>query len=108
MEKIQACLTQGVDINSTDENNHSGLWHAVLHGSNQVFDLFIEHPDLDVDQVNYEKILEEAVFGGVDNVHANSPLTAGYWEGCDTAAPRPHINQAHEDGAMLIIFTFFR
>ena len=39
--------------------------------------------------------------GGGDNVHANSPLTAGYWEGCDTAAPRPHINQAHEDGAML-------
>ena len=45
--------------------------------------------------------------GGGDNVHANSPLTAGYWEGCDTAAPRPHINQAHEDGAMLIMF-FFR
>ena len=40
--------------------------------------------------------------GGGDNVHANSPLTAGYWEGCDTAAPRPHINQAHEDGAMLM------
>ena len=66
-KKIRACLTLGVDINSTDERDHSGLYHAVIF-NRQLFDLLIDHPDLDIDQVNREKILARAIPCGAEVV----------------------------------------
>ena len=65
-KKIQACLTLGVDINSTDEDGYSGLWYAVYN--KQLLDIFIKHPDLDIDQVNREQMLENAIPRGAEAV----------------------------------------
>ena len=60
MEKVNACLTLGVDINCTDKDGHSGLYYITQPFSKEaLFDYFVQHPDLDIEQVNREKILED-------------------------------------------------
>ena len=62
IEKIRACLTLGVDINYRGPDNHSALYYSLFNSDQKVFDLLIDHPDLDVDQINKEKILKDAVY----------------------------------------------
>jgi len=66
-EKVRACLTLGVDINCTDDQTgHSGLFY-VAHDK-KLFDLFIGHPDLDIDQVNRDAILSFVACYDVEKV----------------------------------------
>ena len=59
LEKVKACLTLEVDINCLDSDNHSALFKSLTWPSRdeRIADLLLGHPDLDVDQVNKEKIL---------------------------------------------------
>ena len=97
LEKVRACLTLGVDINYTDQDGHSGLYHIVdisykfLNWSRydqyeKLFDLFVEHPDLNIDQVNRDEILAHSAHDvkkvrklcnlpGID-VNAGNPIAA--------------------------------
>lgn len=67
-KKIRACLDLEVDINCRDSDNHSALYKSLslsYHPSNRkISDFLIEHPDLDVDQINEEKILNVACYNG--------------------------------------------
>ena len=64
-EKIKACLTLGVDINSRDSDDHTALYYSLFGLFDQkIFDLLIEHPGLDVDQINEERMLLVAVVSG--------------------------------------------
>lgn len=58
-QKINACLTLGVDINSKDSDNHSALYHSLGYGGDgeKIFDCIITQPELDVEQINKEGIL---------------------------------------------------
>ena len=117
LEKVKACLTLGVDINCTGQYDESGLYHVVSLGRNKkLFDLFIDHPDLDVDQVNREEILVEAVverkveylrklckLPGID-VNAGNPLLAaaiyGNKDAMEVLAKDPNLDWNNGNGPM--------
>ena len=56
-KKINACLTLGVDINCKGSDNHSALYHSLYYGKEKLFEFLIKHPELDVDEINQERIL---------------------------------------------------
>ena len=60
-EKIRACLTLGVDINSRGSDNHSALFNSLSLRDGKIFDFLIGHRDLDVHQINQEQILTWAI-----------------------------------------------
>ena len=64
-KKIRYCLNLDVDINSRGSDNQSALYHSIMlsriHGNEKVFDFLIEHPDLDVDQINRNPAILETV-----------------------------------------------
>ena len=65
LEKIQACLLLGVDVNSRhSESGHSALYESLSYGNKKVFDFLVDHPDLDVEQLNREEILTRACWPG--------------------------------------------
>ena len=66
MEKIKSCLALDVDINCTDEEGHSALFKVLRYlfcfgkkekEEKEIVDTFLQNPDLDVEQINREKIL---------------------------------------------------
>ena len=88
-KKIRACLDLGVDINCRGSDNHSALYNSLdlFNRNKKIFDFLIEHPYLDVDQINSDGILERACFSaqedqvrnlcnlpGID-VNAGNPLS---------------------------------
>ena len=98
IEMVRACLILGVDINSTDQDGHFGLYHIVnsrklldcdwsrFDQYKKLFDLFVEHPDLNIDQVNRDRILKRVAndvkkvrklcnLPGID-VNAGNPIAA--------------------------------
>ena len=44
-----------MDINCTDKDNHTGLFK--VRRNKEIAEFFIQHPDLDIEEVNREKIL---------------------------------------------------
>jgi len=94
--KIQACLTLGVDINCTDEYNHSGLFKLVgFLGDQKLAEFFIQHPDLDVEKVNRENILGEV--SDIDLVRKLCDL-----QGIDVNAGNPLRWAAYQNNKALI------
>ena len=98
IEMVRGCLILGVDINSTDQDGHFGLYHIVnsrklldcdwsrFDQYKKLFDLFVEHPDLNIDQVNRDGILARVTndvkkirklcnLPGID-VNAGNPIAA--------------------------------
>ena len=90
-EKIRACLTLGVDINSRGSDNNSALCHSLWYGNEKIFDFLVGHPDLDVDQINREEILRNVCVSGREDslrklcnlpgidVNAGRPLYFAAW-----------------------------
>ena len=66
-EKIRACLTLGVDINCRGSDNHSALYKSLRYSYEKVFEILIELPDVDVDQINEEQILPLACRRGQED-----------------------------------------
>ena len=75
IEMVRACLILGVDINSTDQDGHFGLYHIVnsrkllcdwsrFDQYKKLFNMFVEHPDLNIDQVNRDGILKRVANDG--------------------------------------------
>ena len=113
IEMVRACLILGVDINSTDQDGHFGLYHIVnsrklldcdwsrFDQYKKLFDLFVEHPDLNIDQVNRDRILKRVAndvkkvrklcnLPGID-VNAGNPIADAL--GCGSYASVEYLLQ---------------
>ena len=48
LAEVREALASGEDVNSKDENNRTGLMLAVSGGHNNVVELLLDQPDVDL------------------------------------------------------------
>ena len=54
---VQAALAKGVDVNAVNENGKTAFYDALAGcGQTPIFDLFLDHPDIDINKANTDSI----------------------------------------------------